>query len=96
MTKKQKTFHSVSSVWRVDSRMPSSETRRGAHGWPDEKKYQRSASAPNVSKTCQGSMTLPLDFDIFWPVARRRCARGTRRCGTASAPNTSVLTASSE
>ena len=34
MTKKLYTFHSVSSVWRVDSRMPSSNTRRGVHGCP--------------------------------------------------------------
>ncbi len=85
----------MSSVWRVDSRMPSSDTRRGVHGWPAEKKYQRSASAPKVAKICHGSMTLPLDFDIFWPSSSTMCPRHTTlRYGVAS--NTSVLTASSE
>ena len=34
---------------------------------PAENMYQRSASAPRVSSTVHGSMTLPRDFDIFWP-----------------------------
>ncbi len=67
MVKNEKTFHRVSRVWRVDSRMPSGKTRRGVQGWPEEKKYQRRASAPWVEKMSQGAMMLPFDLDIFWP-----------------------------
>ena len=77
MAKNEKTFHSVSSVCRVDSRMPSSNTRRVVHGWPAEKKYQRRASAPKSSKISHGSMTLPLDFDIFWPFSSTMWPRHT-------------------
>ncbi len=69
MAKKLKQFHSVSRVWRVVSRMPSSNTRRGAHGCPAEKKYHRSASAPCSANTTHGSTMLPFDLDIFWPSA---------------------------
>ena len=65
MAKNAVTFQRVSSVWRVDSRMPSGNTRRGVHGWPEEKKYQRRASAPWVEKMSHGGMMLPRDFDIF-------------------------------
>ena len=59
------------------------------------KKYQRRASAPNDEKICQGSMTLPLDLDIFCPSSSTMCPRHTTlRYGVA--PNTSVFTASSE
>ena len=67
MAKNEKTFHSVSNVLRAASRMPSSETRRLVQGEPEAKKYQRSESAPKLSKMCHGSMTFPRDFDIFWP-----------------------------
>jgi hypothetical protein len=77
VTKKLNTFHSVSRVCRVDSRMPSSNTRLVVHGWPAEKKYQRRASAPKPLKICQGSMTLPFDFDIFWPCSSTRSPRQT-------------------
>ena len=77
MTKKLNTFHSVSSVCRVDSRMPSSNTRRGVHGWPAEKKYHRRLSAPNDEKICHGSITLPLDLDIFCPSSSTMCPRHT-------------------
>jgi hypothetical protein len=95
VAKKEKTFQRVSSVWRVDSRMPSSNTRRAVHGWPAEKKYQRRASAPCVSNRYHGSMMLPFDFDIFWPSASTMKPRHTTlRYGVAS--KASVLTASSE
>jgi len=67
VAKNDHTFQSVRRVWRVDSRIPSSCTRRGDHGWPTERKYHRSESAPKVLNTCHGSITLPRDFDIFWP-----------------------------
>ena len=31
----------------------------------------RKASAPNSSTSSSGSMTLPFDFDIFWPFSSR-------------------------
>jgi hypothetical protein len=75
--------------------MPSSEGRRLAHGEPEEKKYQRSESEPKLSKMCHGSMTLPRDFDIFWPSPSTMWPRHTTlRYGVS--PNTSVLTANSE
>ena len=94
MTKNEYVFHSVSrNAGRlVDA---STDTRRGVHGEPAEKKYQRSASAPRVSSTVHGSMTLPFDFDIFWPSWSTTSARQTTlRYGVR--PNTSVFTASSE
>ena len=77
MVKNECTFQSVSRLWRVASRMPSGNTRRGVQGWPDEKKYQRRASAPSVSKMSNGAMTLPFDFDIFWPCSSTIRARHT-------------------
>ena len=95
MAKNEKTFHNVSSVWRVASRMPSWYTRRVVHGWPCEKKYHRSASAPSLSKISHGSMTLPRDFDIFWPFSSTISPRHTTFLyGVRS--NTKVFTASSE
>ena len=47
--------------------MPSTKTRFGVHGEPDENMYQRSASAPRSCSTDHGSMMLPRDFDIFRP-----------------------------
>ena len=38
-------------------------------GDPWENIHQRSASAPRVSSTSQGSMTLPTDLLIFLPVS---------------------------
>jgi hypothetical protein len=61
----------------------------------DEKKYQRSASAPKRSSTENGSTTLPLDFDIFWPSSSRiRPRQTTLRYGDSS--NSSTEIASSE
>ncbi len=77
MVAKLNTFHSVSRVWRVVSRMPSAKTRRGVHGCPAEKKYQRRPSAPTVPNISQGSITLPRDFDIFWPSSSTMCPRQT-------------------
>ena len=77
MTKKEYVFHRVIRNRRVDSSIPSTNTRRGVQGEPAEKKYQRSASAPRESSTVQGSMTLPLDFDIFWPSWSTTWARHT-------------------
>ena len=94
MTKNEYVFQSVTRN-RVDSSMPSTDTRRGVHGEPAEKKYQRSASAPRVSSIVHGSMTLPFDFDIFWPSSSTMWPRHTTlRYGVRS--NTSVFTASSE
>ncbi len=47
------------------SSMLSSETRLGIQGELAETKFHRSASAPLVVSTLQGSRTLPLLFDIF-------------------------------
>ena len=77
MAKNDHTFHSVRRVCRVLSRMPSGKTRRGVQGCPAEKKYQRRASAPRVSKMSNGAITLPFDFDIFWPCSSTIRARQT-------------------
>ena len=75
--------------------MPSSDTRRGTHGCPAEKKYHRSASAPKVDMIAHGSSALPRDFDIFRPSSSTMWPRHTTlRYGVES--NTSVFTASSE
>ena len=95
MAKNENTFQNVSSVLRVVSRNPSSETRRVVHGWPDEKKFHRSASAPWVAVLIHGSMTLPFDFDIFWPSSSTRRPRHTTFLNGVES-NTSVFTASSE
>ena len=68
MTKNEYVFQSVSRNWRVASSMPSTYTRLGVHGEPDENMYQRSASAPRSASTGTGSITLPRDFDIFCAV----------------------------
>ena len=95
VTKNEYTFHRVRRNWRVDSSMPSTKTRFGVHGDPDENMYQRSASAPRSCSTDHGSMMLPRDFDIFRPSPSMMWARHTTlRYGVRS--NTSVLTASSE
>ena len=94
MTKNEYVFQSVTRK-RADSSTASTDTRRGVHGEPAEKKFHRSASAPRVSSTVHGSMTLPFDFDIFWPSLSTTNARHTTlRYGVR--PNTSVFTASSE
>ena len=75
--------------------MLASDTRRGVHGDPNEKKFHRTASAPRDSMSCHGSIALPRDFDIFWPSWSTSSARHTTlRYGVRS--NTSVFTASSE
>ena len=95
VAKNERTFHSVKSVVRADSRMPSSEMRLAVHGDPFEKKYQRTASEPWRAKISHASATLPRDFDIFWPSASTTSPRHTTlRYGVD--PNTSVLTASRE
>ena len=64
----------MSRVWRVDSPDAVLEAPgAGVHGWPAEKKYQRRASAPWVSKTCHGSTTLPLRLRHLLARRRRRC-----------------------
>ena len=95
VTKNAYVFHNVSRNWRVDSSMPSSDTRFGVHGEPDENMYQRKESAPRSASTGTGLMMLPRDFDIFSPSVSTMCARHTTlRYG--DLPNTSVLTASNE
>src|SRR5262245_1612621 len=95
VTKKEYVFQSVSRNRLVASSMPASETRRVVHGDPEEKKYQRNASAPRVSRISHGSMTLPRDLDIFCPSPATISARHTTlRYGARS--NTSPLTARSE
>ena len=95
MTKNEYVFHSVTGTGGSTRRCLSIDTRCGVHGEPAEKKFQRSASAPRVSRTVHGSMTLPCDFDIFWPSWSTSSARHTTlRYGVR--PNTSVFTASSE
>ncbi len=77
MAKNDHTFQSVRRVCRVLSRMPSGNTRLGVQGCPAEKKYQRKASAPRLSKMSNGAMTFPLDFDIFCPCSSTIRAKQT-------------------
>ena len=75
--------------------MPSIETRFGVHGDDDDRKFQRSASAPCVSRIVHGSITIPRDFDMRWPSWLSSSARQTTlRYGDFW--NTSVFTASNE
>ena len=88
-------FQSFMSVWEVVSRIESNETRRGVHGWPKLRKFQRRASLPSSEKMLHGSMTLPRDLDIFCPSSSTISPRQTTfRYGVLS--KTSVFTASSE
>ena len=75
--------------------MPSTETRLGVHGDPDDSMYHRKASAPRSASTGAGSITFPRDFDILTPSLSMMCARHTTlRYG--DLPKGKVFTASSE
>ncbi|MNN77773.1 hypothetical protein D3C81_1942670 [compost metagenome] len=49
------------------------EKRLLFHGALSDKSAQRKASVPNSLIISQGSITLPLDLDIFWPFSSSTC-----------------------
>ena len=63
--KKLHVFHSVSRKRRTTSPTISAEKRRGYQGDETENMYQRKASAPCLSSTSSGSVTLPRLLLIF-------------------------------
>jgi hypothetical protein len=67
VVKKLKVFHSVTRVWRSEASMAPRLALVEVQGEPCENIHQRSASAPRVLSTSQGSMTLPTDLDILRP-----------------------------
>ena len=75
--------------------MISGESRRDDHGLPPVSRYQRSASAPCVSSSFHGSITLPSDFDIFRPSTSTIWPRQTQFLYELCS-STNVETASSE
>src|SRR5580692_2671478 len=69
VVKKLKVFHSVASVSRIEESIAPRLARVEVHGEPWENIHQRSASDPLVSRTSHGSITLPTDLLIFFPVS---------------------------
>jgi len=93
--KKLNVFHNVSNMSRIAVSMAPRVARVGVQGEPWLNIHQRSASAPRVSSTDQGSMMLPSDLDILRPSASTMWPRHTT-CLYGLWPNTRVLTASRE
>ena len=68
-------FHRVRMNLRITSSRFSGPKRRGNQGELDVNRYQRSASAPCLSRMLQGSTTLPRRLDILRPSLSRMWPR---------------------